>query len=125
MSYLELELRLGFMSMESLNNWRHEPRLHAPDDLRSDTKAHDAKRFLNYEHLYSTTGRYFGRHYRERIQRPLVKRRPRQAPPGQSPEGHRAVPQTFDDTRPDVAQVADPLHRVKLANQKLDECHRR
>ena len=37
MSHLELELRLGFMPIEPLNNWRHEPLLHAPDDLRSDT----------------------------------------------------------------------------------------
>jgi hypothetical protein len=32
---------------------------------------------------------------------------------------------TFDDTLPEAAQVADPFHLVKLANQKLDECRRR
>lgn len=32
---------------------------------------------------------------------------------------------TFDDTLPDVVQVADPFHLVKLANTKLDECRRR
>ena len=32
---------------------------------------------------------------------------------------------TFDDTLPDVTQVADPFHLVKLANSKLDECRRR
>lgn len=32
---------------------------------------------------------------------------------------------TFDDTLPDVIQVADPFHLVKLANSKLDECRRR
>jgi transposase len=32
---------------------------------------------------------------------------------------------TFDDTLPDVVQVADPFHVCKLANQKLDECRRR
>jgi transposase len=31
---------------------------------------------------------------------------------------------TFDDTLPDVTQVADPFHLV-LANSKLDECRRR
>ena len=32
---------------------------------------------------------------------------------------------TFDDALPDVMQVADPFHVVKLANAKLDECRRR
>ncbi len=32
---------------------------------------------------------------------------------------------TFDDALPDAAQVADPFHLVKLANQRLDECRRR
>jgi transposase len=32
---------------------------------------------------------------------------------------------TFDDTLPDIVQVADPFHVCKLANQKLDECRRR
>jgi transposase len=32
---------------------------------------------------------------------------------------------TFDDTLPDVTQVADPFHLVKLANSRLDECRRR
>jgi transposase len=32
---------------------------------------------------------------------------------------------TFDDTLPDVTQVADPFHLVRLANTKLDECRRR
>jgi transposase len=32
---------------------------------------------------------------------------------------------TFDDTLPDATQVADPFHLIKLANTKLDECHRR
>ena len=32
---------------------------------------------------------------------------------------------TFDDALPNVVQVADPFHVVKLANQKLDECRRR
>jgi transposase len=32
---------------------------------------------------------------------------------------------TFDDTLPDVTQVADPFHLVRLANSKLDECRRR
>jgi transposase len=32
---------------------------------------------------------------------------------------------TFDDALPDVTQVADPFHLVKLANSKLDECRRR
>jgi transposase len=32
---------------------------------------------------------------------------------------------TFDDALPDAAQVADPFHVCKLANQKLDECRRR
>ena len=34
-------------------------------------------------------------------------------------------PSTFDDTLPDVTQVADPFHLIKLANSKLDECRRR
>jgi transposase len=32
---------------------------------------------------------------------------------------------TFDDTLPDVTQVADPFHLIRLANTKLDECRRR
>jgi transposase len=32
---------------------------------------------------------------------------------------------TFDDALPAAAQVADPFHVCKLANQKLDECRRR
>ncbi len=32
---------------------------------------------------------------------------------------------TFDDALPDAAQVADPFHLIKLANQRLDECRRR
>jgi transposase len=32
---------------------------------------------------------------------------------------------TFDDALPEVTQVADPFHVVKLANSKLDECRRR
>jgi transposase len=32
---------------------------------------------------------------------------------------------TFNDTLPEAAQIADPFHLVKLANQKLDECRRR
>ena len=32
---------------------------------------------------------------------------------------------TFDDVLPEVTQVADPFHLVKLANSKLDECRRR
>jgi transposase len=32
---------------------------------------------------------------------------------------------TFNDALPDAAQVADPFHLCKLANQKLDECRRR
>ena len=32
---------------------------------------------------------------------------------------------TFDDALPGAAQVADPFHVVKHANQKLDECRRR
>ncbi len=32
---------------------------------------------------------------------------------------------TFDDVLPEVLQVADPFHLVKLANTKLDECRRR
>lgn len=32
---------------------------------------------------------------------------------------------TFDDALPAAAQVADPFHVVKHANQKLDECRRR
>jgi transposase len=32
---------------------------------------------------------------------------------------------TFDDALADAAQVADPFHLIKLANQKLDECRRR
>jgi transposase len=31
----------------------------------------------------------------------------------------------FDDSLPDATQAADPLHVVKLANSKLDECRRR
>jgi Transposase len=32
---------------------------------------------------------------------------------------------TFDDSLAHVTQVADPVHLVKLANSKLDECRRR
>lgn len=32
---------------------------------------------------------------------------------------------TLNDTLPDAAQVADPFHLVKLANEKLDQCRRR
>jgi transposase len=32
---------------------------------------------------------------------------------------------TFDDTLPDVTQVADPFHLIRLATTKLDECRRR
>jgi transposase len=32
---------------------------------------------------------------------------------------------TFDDALPDVIQVADPFHLIRLANSKLDECRRR
>ena len=32
---------------------------------------------------------------------------------------------TFDDVLPDIDQVADPFHLVKLANSKVDECRRR
>src|SRR5262249_40989616 len=32
---------------------------------------------------------------------------------------------TFDDTLPDVTQVADPFHLVPLPNTQLDECRRR
>jgi transposase len=31
----------------------------------------------------------------------------------------------FNTMLPDAAQVADPFHLVKLANQRLDECRRR
>lgn len=31
----------------------------------------------------------------------------------------------FDTILPDVAQVADPFHVIKNANQRLDECRRR
>ena len=36
-----------------------------------------------------------------------------------------AYRKTFDDSLPDAAQVADPFHVVKLANERLDECRRR
>lgn len=32
---------------------------------------------------------------------------------------------TFETMLPDAVQVADPFHVVKLANTKLDDCHRR
>jgi transposase len=32
---------------------------------------------------------------------------------------------TFDDALPEVTQVADPFHLIRLANSKLDECRRR
>jgi transposase len=35
---------------------------------------------------------------------------------------YRAV---FDTMLPDAAQIADPFHLIRLANQKLDECRRR